>query len=149
MNDYKLTILRHLLLCLAFPLYLDLFCLISKQRRTIIEETGRTYERQKNNLIKDEELDKITGGVLLPEDKKWADEQMWKIIEEDGSWNEVADQVFPLLENYCNKVNKTNQDRRLNDMMHVSPIEMSDYMIKRFFELGDICISNGFQRPKK
>ncbi len=46
---------------------------------------------KKNILIKDEELDKITGGVLLPEDKKWADEQMWKIIEEDGSWNDVAD----------------------------------------------------------
>ena len=76
---------------------------------------------KKNNLIKDEELDKVTGGVLLPEDKKWADEQMWKIIEEDGSWNDVADRVFPLLEDYCNKVNKTNQDRRLNDMMHVSP----------------------------
>ena len=76
---------------------------------------------KKNNLIKDEELDKITGGVLLPEDKKWADEQMWKIIEEDGSWNDVADRVFPLLEDYCNKVNKTNPDRRLNEMMHVSP----------------------------
>ena len=25
---------------------------------------------KKNNLIKDEELDKVTGGVLLPEDKK-------------------------------------------------------------------------------
>ena len=31
---------------------------------------------------------------------------MWKIIEEDGSWNDVADRVFPLLEDYCNKVNK-------------------------------------------
>ncbi len=74
---------------------------------------------------------------------------MWKIIKEDGSWNDVVDRVFPLLEDYCNKVNKTNPDRRLNEMMHVSPTEMSDYMIKRFFELGDIYISNGFQRPKK
>lgn len=38
-----------------------------------------------------EELDKVNGGVLLDEDKKWADEQMWKIIENDGSWNDVAD----------------------------------------------------------
>ena len=51
-------------------------------------------EKKKNNLINDEELDNVTGGVLLPEDKKWADELMWKIIEQDGSWNDVADQVF-------------------------------------------------------
>ena len=96
-----------------------------------------------------EELDKVNGGVLLDEDKKWADEQMWKIIEQDGSWNDVADQVFPLLEDYCNEANKTNPDHKSRPVMHITPSEMDDYMIKRFFELGDIYINNGFQRPKK
>ena len=105
-------------------------------------------EKKNNNLINDEELDNVTGGVLLPEDKKWADELMWKIIEQDGSWNDVADQVFPLLEDYCKKANTANPKHKLNEM-YVSPTEMSDYMIKRFFELGDIYIMNGFQRPKQ
>ena len=99
-----------------------------------------------NNIIKDEQLAEVSGGAVLPTDKEWADEQMWKIIERDGSWTDVVEEVFPSLEQYCVNANATNPDHQYNASL--SPSEMSDYMIKRFFELGDLYIMNGGRRPK-
>ena len=86
--------------------------------------------------IKDEELEKVSGGALLKEDKEWVDEQLWPFIEKGGSWSDVVECLFPtVLEDYCNKVN--SKPGRTERYMNVTPKELDDYMIVRFFDLGD------------
>ena len=98
--------------------------------------------------IKDEELEKVSGGALLKEDKEWVDEQLWPFIENGRSWSDVVECLFPtVLEDYCNKVN--SKPGRTERYMNVTPKELDDYMIVRFFDLGDAWFKNGCRRPRK
>ena len=102
----------------------------------------------KKKLVSDEELQKVSGGALLKSDKEWVDEQLWPFIEGGKSWNDVVDRLFPtVLEEYCNKVNSTPE--RSPSHMNVTPKELDDYMIVRFFDLGDAWFKNGCRRPRK
>lgn len=102
----------------------------------------------KKNQVKDEELKEVSGGALMPEDKEWVDEQLWPFIEKGGSWNDVVDCLFPTaLEDYCNKTN--SKPSRSPGYMNVTPKELDDYMIVRFFDLGQAWFSNGCRRPRK
>ena len=103
---------------------------------------------ENKKIIKDEELEKVSGGALLKEDKEWVDEQLWPFIENGKSWNDVVDCLFPtVLEDYCNKVN--SKPGRTESYMNVTPKELDDYMIVRFFDLGDAWFKNGCRRPRK
>lgn len=102
-------------------------------------------ENKKN--IKDEELEKVSGGALLKEDKEWVDEVLWPFIENGGSWSDVVERVFPKLQGYCDRVNAT--PARSESYMQVTPRELDDYMIVRFFDLGDAWFKNGCRRPSK
>ncbi len=99
----------------------------------------------KDNRVNDEELKKVSGGALLKSDKEWVDEQLWPIIEMGGSWSDVVERVFPILEDYCSKVNSTPE--RSPGYMNVTPKELDDYMIVRFFDLGEAYINNHGRRP--
>ncbi len=99
------------------------------------------------NYINDEELENVSGGALLKSDKEWVDEQLWPFIENWGSWNDVVDSLFPdVLENYCNKVNST--PGRTASHMNITPKELDDYMMQRFFDLGEAYINNRGRRPR-
>ena len=100
----------------------------------------------KNNRIHDEELDKVTGGALLDSGKKWADDKLWYIIQKDGDWQDVVEEIFPLFEGYCERQNATPE--RAEAHMKITPRDLEEYMLNRFFVLGDIYMENGCRRPK-
>lgn len=84
---------------------------------------------KKNNCIKDEELDKVSGGAILQSDREWADKQLWPFIENEGSWTDVVESVFPKLEAYCSKVNAA--PGRTESYMNIIPRELDEYMMAR------------------
>ncbi len=101
---------------------------------------------KKNNCIKDEELDKVSGGAIFQSDREWADKQLWPFIENEGSWTDVVESVSPKLEAYCSKVNAA--PGRTESYMNIISRELDEYMMARFFDLGDAWLRNGCKRPR-
>lgn len=98
---------------------------------------------KKDRYVNDEELDKVSGGALLKEDREWIDDIIWYCVENNYSWNDVVDKWFMDIEPYCNKVNATRED-----YLQVTPEEIDKCMMDRFFEIGYRYL-NGERRPKK
>ena len=97
----------------------------------------------KKNMINDEALEKVSGGVLTDEDKAWVEDLMWYCVENDYSWSDVVDYFYRDIEPYCNKVNAA---RPASD--HVAPVEISNYMKEKFFEVGELH-NSGYKRKKR
>ena len=93
--------------------------------------------------ISDEELENVSGGWLMPEDKEWVIDTMWYCVENGYSWNDVVDKWFPDIEPYCERVNATRPEDE-----QVTPKEIDDYMMLQFFRIGERYL-NGERRPRK
>ena len=82
----------------------------------------------------------------MQSDREWADKQLWPFIENEGSWTDVVESVFPKLEACCSKVNPA--PGRTESYMNITPRELDEYMMARFFDLGDAWLRNGCKRPR-
>jgi len=83
---------------------------------------------------------------MFEKDRKWADDKLRYIIEHEGSWSDVVEQVFPMFESYCEPQNA--KPKRKEDYMKITPEEIDKYMMEGFFELGYLYLENGGKRPK-
>ena len=99
---------------------------------------------KKENYINEEKLEKVSGGAVLKEDREWMDDVIWYCVENNYSWNDVVDKWFPDLEPYCERVNATRED-----YMKITPQEMDQYMMQKFFDIGERYLNGERRNGKK
>ena len=99
---------------------------------------------KKNNQIHDEELEKVSGGWLMPEDKEWVQDIMWYCVENNYSWSDVVEKWFPDIEPYCERVNATRSKEE-----QVTPTEIDNYMMSQFFVIGDRYLKGERRNSRK
>ena len=98
---------------------------------------------ENKKIMHDEELSKVSGGTMTMEDEAWVDDIIWDCVEKDYSWNDVVEEWFPKLEEYCERVNAN----RVNTLK-VFPKEIDEYMQYKFFDVGERYL-RGERRPTK
>ena len=90
---------------------------------------------EKKNHMKDEELEKVSGGSMTMEDEEWVRNIIIEALDNGDSWNDVCEKYFREIEPYCERVNKTRPNT-----LHVFPRDIEDNMMYQYFELGKTYI---------